>query len=224
MSGALPQVANRSGRRHVDCRLKAIAKASFGCGVFNQHWEEPVNYIEPHMTKALADHVLERIDDNHMLLRRPGTGMYSLNIAQVAAHLVLVGDLTIGGPHGCVSTGGYDFAWFSRAAGTYLCSKFLAKEWQWEVAKQYIQEWIADDDTPPSERDALQSILVNECWEYGSEPMEHELYERLYEIDQSYIDDGLPGRDYNLADAGWLCAAQQRFAELYLEPEGKASP
>ena len=178
-----------------------------------------MNYIKEHMKRSLEHHVLERIGDKHWFMRRPKTISYSINIANVGNHIVLVGDLTIGGPHGCVSAGGYGLEWFSSVnSQDYLCSKFLAKAWQWEVAQEQIEDWIANSEAyTVSDEDIakLRSLLDRDAfdWEHG-EPTAHELFTALNEIDYSYVDDGIPGHDYDRADAGWLCAVNEKFAEL----------
>ena len=182
-----------------------------------------MTYIQEHMTAALRCHILERKSDTHFVMRRPETGTYLLHVAEVGNHIVLTGDLTIGGPHGCVSAGGYGLNWFSgRKSEEYLCEKFLTHKWQWEAAAEELRNWVEGDAAwlaKEEDREPLRRILD---WDQGSGfhwdydvPTAHELYEALREIEPCYVDDGVPGKDYPRADAGWLCAAQQKFAELF---------
>lgn len=179
-----------------------------------------MSYIQPHMTEALAGHVLEQRGDHHYVIRRPGTGCYFLNIADVGGRIVLTGDLTIGGPHGCVSAGGYGIDWFSGAKSEgYLCSKFLAKEWQWEAAAETLHDWLGNGTIEePEHVERIKAILnweksIDFVWKYDA-PEPIELYEELAELGEGYVDDGVPGYDYPRAAAGWLCAVNQKFAEL----------
>lgn len=51
-----------------------------------------------------------------------------------------------------------------------------------------------------------------EEWAYGCE----RFAEEVEEIEPGACEDGVPGYGYKPSDAGWLCAIQQRFSELYL--------
>lgn len=57
-----------------------------------------------------------------------------------------------------------------------------------------------------------------ENWSYGIERFADD----LQEIDRYSCDDGVPGYGYPPSEAGWLCAIQQRFREVYhvKEPVG----
>lgn len=178
-----------------------------------------MSYIQPHMRESLAAHVLEKESDSHVILRRPGRWDYLLHVAEIGRHIVLTGDLTIGGPHGCVSAGGYGLEWFSSPKSEmYLCEKFLQKEWQWEVAQEQLRSWLAhpeDYNPPAAHRAAIQCMLDGRCYWTHDEPNEFEFHEALYELSpEYYVTESPPGYDYPRADAGWLCAAQQKFAAL----------
>jgi hypothetical protein len=180
-------------------------------------------YTEKHMLESLAEHVLVPIAEwtgshgetcHHFLMRRPGTGMMHLHLIFAGGHISLFGDLTIGGRHGCISAGGYGLEWFVRqttdGCNSYLCSKFLEQKWQAEAAIETLEEWAADPDREHS--DAIREIIETlKDGEIGPEG----LYHALYDVNPYLADDGVPGTDYPRGDAGWLCAAQQRFAELY---------
>ena len=126
----------------------------------------------------------------------------------------------------------------------YLCGKFLTKQWQLRVAaedvagrlsdaEQELEEGrrelcaehgvgsVADLDTEAiDEADELSDCLREvEQWRAVADSMHDESTERcLHEAaDKAGIVDfwdyGI-GWDYPRADAGWLCAIQQRFVAL----------
>lgn len=178
--------------------------------------------VKDYHRKALADHVLIRKSDMHFVMRRPDSSFYSINIAEVGGHLVLVGDLTIGGPHGCVSAGGYGFGWFSGVKSIdYLCSKFLKQTWEWEYALEYFPDWIANAEDygyTDEQVDLLKEFLSGSyLWPWGT-PTSHDFYNAL---DDAGFDmsDGVPGYGYPIADAGWLGAVNEKFSELYTKEQ-----
>jgi hypothetical protein len=155
-------------------------------------------YIEPHMTEALARHELTELPSTeqlrHFRLARPGTGNLSLNIVFGPFGIVLAGDLTIGGPHGCVGGCGKSVGWFAgQLSEGYLCEKFFRRQWQAEAAVETL------------------AVIIGELEDgtMGVEGM-HDAF-----IEAGFATDELPGMDYPRADAGWLCAVQKRFAELF---------
>lgn len=178
-----------------------------------------MSYIQSHMLDSLKDHVLLQREDNpnHFVMRRTGSGFYLTHVIFAGGHIIITGDLTIGGPHGCISAGGYGLEWFSAVKSEgYLCSKFLTKTWQWEAAEEHLRWLLSDPDRTAEHRDQLEALLnrTEHEWDYGA-PSERECYEALSEISFGYVDDGCPGYDYPRADAGWLCAVNVKFAELY---------
>ena len=74
------------------------------------------------------------------------------------------------------------------------------------------EDWLVDDH----QEEIRELISGGHYWKYDV-PSQVELYEALNELSPCYVDDGVPGVGYPLHDAGWLCAAQQRFVELYAE-------
>jgi len=187
-----------------------------------------MTYVKDFMTQALEHHILDKVSDTHYIMRKPDTGNYLVHVAEVGRHIVLTGDLQIGGLHGCVSAGGYTLNWFSKELSEdYLCSKFLSKEWQWEVAAETLQDWLDSPlvDTTIEEhehRARIQAILDADTnptgfyWDYDV-PSQHELYRELEDMYPGYIDDGVPGYDWPRTDAGWLVAVNRRFTELMKE-------
>jgi hypothetical protein len=107
----------------------------------------------------------------------------------------------------------YDLQWFiGNAGGDYLCSKFLDKKWQPEIASELMADWlVSDKDLTAEQREVVEEALEElDSDGMGSERLWHALVNA--EID---VSDGVPGTDYPRADAGWLCAVQQRFRDLY---------
>lgn len=179
-----------------------------------------MTYIKNHMMASLADHVLDKRSESHYVMRRPGTGMYLVHIAEVGGHIVLTGDLAIGGPHGCVSAGGYGIPWFSTLKSEgYLCEKFLRKKWQLDLARREIAEWLREPwqnrFSKASHKKRVAKVWggVGQGW-WGDEPCEFEFMDSLREIDHDLICDGVPGYGWPEADAGWLCAINKKFSEL----------
>lgn len=156
-----------------------------------------MNYVEPFMTAQLKDHELTELPFveggiRAFWLRKPGTGMYSLLVTFVPGYIVLTGDLTIGGNHGCVSAAGYGLDWWvSKLDGDYLCSKFLEKKWQREVAladvrvhrddairdseTAFAEKWQAvldevegnDDICPDDLLRAMEEAGITDAWDYS---------------------------------------------------------
>lgn len=174
------------------------------------------SYVEPHMAESLAGHVLEvHVDTPEVkgwYLKRPGSGRsMSTLILSTREGLVILGDLC---PkrYGVISGYGYDWQWFAgKKSEGYLCEKFLSREFILEQAIPALREAIIEGRRSGAigqdkAREALNRITLGDV----------EGPESCYEI---FTDAGLSdieslGHDYNPADAGWLCAIQQRFAQL----------
>lgn len=183
-------------------------------------------YVHSHMKQAFVDHVLEPAagdnpDARAYRIVKSGTNIYSVYISEVANRLCITGDVCLGPTHyGIVSAAGYKISWFAgHLSESYLCEKFLRREWQWEAAVEEI-EWEIQRDTEDADgwwfdSDKVkqwQEFVESPSWKYDS-PNETEFYELMTE---EFGCDGceLPGYDYPCVDAGWLCAIQQRYAEL----------
>lgn len=178
-----------------------------------------MSYVEQHMRESLKDHVLEPHADLENLkawyLKKPGrTRMMSTLILFTVEGIVLMGDLT---PcqNGVVSALGYGVNWFAgKLSEDYLCEKFLRKEFVPEVAERRFKEEILHYRRDGS----LTKEKAREGWDGIESKMEdglsgHAFYELYWEI----MNDSPEIRyDYNPGDAGWLCAIQQRFAQLYV--------
>lgn len=180
-------------------------------------------YVTDAMRKALASHRLEVVQEGAVTayyLKDPTEGrMMSTLLLFTPEGIVLQGDLT---PerNGTVSCYGYGIGWFgSPKSEDYLCEKFLEQKFVQQAA-------IAELEDPAS------------CWRDPSGIETGEWYRRLERLDEIIddleadghdaewlieeledagyvVDDGPPGITYDPREAGWLCAIQQRFAELY---------
>ena len=183
------------------------------------------SYVEPHMKKSLKGHVLEQILDTEKFkafyLKLPGEGrMMSTLILFTPEGIVLMGDLCPN-HHGTPSAFGYGLIWFAGHLGEdYLCSKFLHEVWQEEVAVKSIARCVAEEeeeakanpDNPYYQRGRWKKVQEEWVTDWPDKRQDH-LYDAITK--QGFDSDSMPGYDYLLADAGWLCAIQQRFAELY---------
>ena len=179
-----------------------------------------MSYIEPHMREALAGHVLCPVLDSGDFtafhLKRVGEGrMMSTLIVFTPEGIVIQGDLT---PerNGTVSNYGYGLGWFCGQLGEdYLCSKFLEKKFVPEFAMRGLRYEILQQ-----RRDGyLEKDKARELWDsmrWLDDPISPE---RTYKFwtDELRNDsgEGCPGYGYEPGEAGWLCAIQQRFSELY---------
>ena len=185
------------------------------------------SYIDNFMRAQMAKHQLEEVDAGSVpmfWLREPGVGHYRLLVTDLpGVGVTLVGDLTIGtGPGGAVVAYGYNLDWFtSKLDEGYLCEKFLREEWSIEAAeldiKQRIRDCRADDHrgfgNPGEARKWVQvarAIRGGDIW--GQEGLRDALHDAGFDLGCDYW----PGEGYRRASAGWLCAAQQRFRELWL--------
>jgi len=180
------------------------------------------------MKEALKDHILEELPGSDQLkafyLKKPGEGrMLSTLFVFTPEGIVVMGDLCPGGPRnqGSISVYNYGLAWFSTELSEhYMCGKFLGEVWQSEVAlgwvrdnrKELVAEGISQDDL-------IQLEASLEGGEMSEQDFRQDLEAAGYECD-----DGVPGYDYDLDEAGWLCALQQRFSELCLKKQQQAAP
>ena len=181
------------------------------------------SYVKNHQRKSLAEHVLRKVSDGKVTayyMEQPGKGrMMSTLLVFTPEGIAIMGDLTPE-TNGTVSAFGYAVDWFAgKNSEDYLCEKFLHREWVPELAEAALRDpqgWVRE--ARPAETlaaiDDLADQLSHECLP------ETDLY---HELDSLGIlcDDGIPGYGYAPAKAGWLCAIQQRFAELYAEAARK---
>lgn len=181
-----------------------------------------MSYVTPSMKDALKNHVLEEAlpfgkGFLAYYMREPGQGrMMSTLFIFTPEGIVIMGDLCPGGPknQGSISNFGYGIGWFSsKLSEGYLCEKFLSREWQITVAKDWCREHIEEmkkDGTESDKKLPEWEELLHRL-EVGEIGQDH-FHEALQDLDYDVEDEGF---DYHLSTAGWLCALQQRFAEEY---------
>lgn len=191
------------------------------------------SYVTERMRKALANHRLELVQEGPVTayyLKDPTEGrMMSTLLLFSPEGIVLQGDLT---PerNGSVSCYGYGIGWFgSRNSEDYLCEKFLAKTFVQEAAIAELKDpescWRDSGGVETAdlvERMARLDEIIEDLEQDGhdAEWLSSELSDAGY-----MVDDGPPGITYEPSEAGWLCAIQQRFAELYQqEPADDQGP
>ena len=182
-------------------------------------------YVEDHMKESLKNHVLVPLLHSNVgevrgfYLKPPGrTRMMSTLILFSPEGIVLQGDLTPS-HHGDVSSYGYGAQWFGgRLSEDYLCEKFLQKEFVPEKAYATFKERILsrrrEGDQYMTKEKAREAYDANEEHGPGYEAWDSREFYDCFCGEFGFDYDG-DGYGYNLAAAGWLCAIQQKFAELY---------
>lgn len=191
-----------------------------------------MTYVKDYMHKELAEHTLELQHGGPgepvavYRMGQPRTGIYVVYIASFADRLCITGDIMLGrDDHGLVSTMKYGIGWFSgHLSEGYLCEKFLSHVWQWEIAVEGIEDRIETDEEDGGWKhhaDALREFIAKPGWRHDGlgGPDAWEYYDRMREI--GCETDELPGYGYPRVEAGWLCAIQQRFQELYAASQGE---
>jgi len=201
-----------------------------------------MTYIDPHMPEALARHELTVVLDTEKVkvfrMARPNESAYRVQITFTPEGIALQGDIGFGAAqNGICSRGGYGVGWFGRQQSEgYLCSKFLSKCWQRGAVERDLRSWltqaeetladaIAEEEKELEEGETIDPADFTEeqgevnAWKalldfWGDETSDKELYEEGSGYFQDFWDYSI-GHDYPLSDAGWLCAVQQRFAELF---------
>jgi len=108
--------------------------------------------------------------------------------------------------------------YFESEVGEIEIDGHVYDETCWEVAS-----WRAKVEVPCSicggtamvqseELARLRELVDDPMWEDA-----RELYELLGDLNEYMCDDGVPGYGYSYAEAGWLAATQQAFAEKYAQ-------
>jgi len=179
-----------------------------------------MSFVTPAMKDALKNHVLEEVlprtgEFQAFYMKEPGRGrMMSTLFVFTPEGIVITGDLCPGGPRsqGSVGDYGYGLEWFAHPQSElYLCSKFLTREWQIEVAERWVRDRVAAMKAEGSvERlSEWENLLL--CLRIGEMGASH-FYDVLQDLGFEREDEGY---EYPLQTAGWLCALQQRFSELF---------
>jgi hypothetical protein len=175
--------------------------------------------IEPHMKASLKDHVLVWLDAGKDVkaayLKKPGEGrMMSCLITFTPEGIVIQGDLTPG-RLGNVSMQGYGLEWFAGPLSEdYLCEKFLEKRFSKERTVEAIKETIISR----RREGKIHREFARELWDGIPGGDEADASDFYYFITMDLGGDSEDMRqDYDPAEAGWLCAIQKRFSDLYNE-------
>jgi hypothetical protein len=176
--------------------------------------------VEPHMKESLKDHVLVPVLPHKgawasFYLRKPGEGrMMSCLITFTPEGIVLQGDLTPGRT-GNVSVPGYGLDWFAgQLSEDYLCEKFLERKWSSSLTRRAIRETILEK----RRQGDIGKLDARMLWSEVHH-LEDEDQQAFYDFITNELDgDGEDMRmDYDKGEAGWLCAIQKRFSDLYNE-------
>jgi len=177
-----------------------------------------MSYIADHMRQSLANHELTPVQTGVVTayrMGRPHTRMMSTLILFTPEGIALMGDLT---PerHGSISALGYGLDWFAGTLSEdYLCKKFLTTRWVHELAINELRDprsYLREDITP--ETGARLDEIAHELADHGCEWVAEQIMDLGF--------DNVPGFGYDPGEAGWLCAIQQRFAELYGQAEARS--
>lgn len=194
-------------------------------------------YVQDHMRQTLAGYVLSctatcRFFAAYRLGPDANTGMGVVRIlftsAPLAEQIIITGDLHPGNGNGILSNGGYGIGWFgSRKSEHYLCEKFLRTEFVPAKAREALLNVVTDyanDDLEldHGEVDELTQALAASIDPDNGDPSNPvRSHEAFYEWWTEFFEDTPEDRgfDYHPDTAGWLCAIQQRFVELYQEKE-----
>lgn len=191
-----------------------------------------MSFVKPHMREQLKDHALEELTKPDAVIRafrlKPPerTRIMSTLIVFTPEGIVLLGDLKPqGDTNGVVSVLGYGLDWFrSQLSERYLCEKFLRKRWQPEAAILELDQMLKDlhAEGDQAETDGERAVLDKR--EALFRKARHDLEICAVTSPEElgcafrgggYDFDDLPGYDYPLGDAGWLCAIQEKFAERF---------
>lgn len=165
------------------------------------------------MHDYMSKHTLEKVGENHWLLRDPEFGglMNSVRISFLpGARIAVYGDLCPG-RHGVVSATGYGIGWFSAPKGaSYLGEKFLDTVWAKERAldelRWHLKEEEESDEPDTKAAEKLKELIESELTD------ERQLYDAL---EGTGYEDELPGYGYDPREERLLVAIQHRFAASY---------
>jgi len=129
---------------------------------------------------SFTDHTLRLVVDGEAKvyrMQKPGTLVFYVDFVFIPypERIILTGDLILGA-NGAVSLGGYGFNWFTGAlSDTYLCEKFLHREYDYESTKAALMDAWREITYPIHEE----------------KPEREQLWERLRKLDFLYTDERL---------------------------------
>ena len=193
-----------------------------------------MTYVEDHMRQTLSDYVLTctaatRSFAAYRLGPDANTGMGVVRILftsePLVEQIIITGDLCPG-DNGVISNAGYGIGWFgSPKSEHYLCEKFFREEYVPMRAREALVEVQADHGAGELELTEKQLEMLHDALTDSLEPNSGDpsnpvrSHEAFYDLWCELFDTGPDDRgfDYDQRTAGWLCAIQQRFAELYQE-------
>lgn len=173
----------------------------------------------------------------------PGTRCQSCLILGTPEGVIIAGDwVPCSDPVGTISAPYKSLAWFAEASSPdYIAGKFLHKSWQADLAKKEIEETLEDWKTDWDRRCEHQADLgdkeespnvwsedceCEQCTRYYElkelspdiENMsDHEFYERMSDLDYSFVEDGAPGWGFDPYQVAQLWVIHLRFQEGYRE-------
>lgn len=173
--------------------------------------------------KAYFDkHTLEEVDTTRTFRMALGAqNNMSCQLTFSPTGITITGDIT---PerNGSTSCRGYGIGWFAgKLSPHYLAEKFLTEKWQASRAAWSLKQANCHEREHIAEREGNQAETLEQLDELireleGGDLNQHEFYERYEELGFECYE-GVPGVAYDIGELGWLCAIQQRFAELYKE-------
>lgn len=183
---------------------------------------------------SFTDHTLRLVVDGEAKvyrMQKPGTLVFYVDFVFIPypERIILTGDLILGA-NGAVSLGGYGFKWFTdKLDDTYLCEKFLHREYDYESTKAALMDAWREMTYPIHEEKPERERLVKELCRLGFLYPGDKLFKGLmedivsgFEEDQSRLYDfclafGLDGVECVYKDAPALVVAQETFRRLIHE-------
>lgn len=193
---------------------------------------EPMNYDETlNLCRGyVKDHVLSIELDTPRYkafrMAKPGTRVHSVLLMFTPECITLSGDYQVRQAGAVSSCGGLDLEWFVGQLGSsYLASKFLQERWVPAYCAAALrdqatrQDEHAKDDPGSADFCNRQAAALRELADRieREDLDERTVGEELQEIDETLLEDGTPGYDYDLMEQASLVAIQEKFAELYRE-------
>jgi hypothetical protein len=178
-----------------------------------------MKFVEPHMLEELKDHILVPLESGPHVkafyLKRPNEGrMMSTLILFTPEGIVIQGDLAPS-RNGNISNMGYGLNWFrGELGGEYLCEKFLERKF----VSQYASEEIRREILRQRYEREIDFEKARDLWDIADMPDDFTGPVIAYDFwtqDLSQEGSDCPGYGFEPREAGWLCAIQQKFAELY---------
>jgi hypothetical protein len=186
-------------------------------------------YVPGYLFDSLKDHVLKNVVDEKdvriFTMRRPGTGMFRVQLTFTVEGIALQGDVTFGPQsHGISSALNYDEHWFAtypKLTEEYLCEKFLRHEFVPRSAAEYMEDILQQQQEDEEEDYGITDEMIP-GWRKLIENLKEDqhftaerLFDDLEELEYEHDGEGF-GWDYNPEAAAMLCAVQQTFARLFL--------